>query len=148
MIDLWNGLWLQFLQTYFWILFYFIQLIWNQVVLSVYLCEKCGSWWQELIGISRKHCQSGTEKSNCSIQSGPQPLGLLGICSDHRAAILSLGSHWGVLATLYSFVALGTKTAFLSLGIYALKFTEYIYWQEITYSRVPFRRKKWSSVSR
>lgn len=115
MIDLWNGLWLQFLQTYFWILFYFIQLIWNQAVLSVYLCEKCGSWWQELIGISRKHCQSGTEKSNCSIQSGPQPLGLLGICSDHRAAILSLGSHWGALATLYSCGA-GDKDSLFVFG--------------------------------
>lgn len=94
--------------------FFFIQLIWNQVVLSIYFCEKCGSWWQDLIGISMNHFESGTERRNCSIQSGPYLWALLGLCSDQRVAILSFCSHWGALATLYSSVALGTKAAFLS----------------------------------
>lgn len=64
------------------------------------------------------HFQSCTEKSDRSIQSGPQLWAFMMLHCDNTAVIPSVGNRWGVLASLCTTVALGTKASLLSLEIY------------------------------
>ena len=62
--------------------------------------------------------QSSTERSNCSMQSGPQLWAFVTLHSNKAVNAPVVVSLWGLLASLYTFLALRTKVSVLSLEIY------------------------------
>ena len=62
--------------------------------------------------------QSSTERSNCSMQSGPQLWAFMMLHSNNEVNVPFVGSHWRLLASLCTSLALRTKARFLSLEIY------------------------------